>query len=62
MKIYLNHVQWIENYNKIINKYNDELSTQLKQITICEIDCPKSKKSYASVIKPLINTFDKNLL
>ena len=47
---------------KIINKYNNEISILLeKQVTICEIDCPKTKKSYDIIINPLINAFDKKI-
>lgn len=46
---------------EIIQKYDEKLAIKLKNLNICEIDCPKTKTSYKTIINPLINAFDKNV-
>ena len=45
---------------EIISKYNKDLASKIKKMSICKIEHPKTKNAYKSSIEPLTKAFDNN--
>ena len=45
---------------EVISKYNKDLASKIKKMSICKIEHPKTKNAYKSSIAPLTKAFDSN--
>ena len=45
---------------EVISKYNKDLASKIKKMSICKIEHPKTKNAYKSSIAPLTKACDSN--